>query len=431
MHTITQHETIDIKRNQLNRRRFLHTVSAAALASGTLSLRDIVSLEATELKKQNRSMIMLWMNGAPSQFETFDPKPNHENGGETKAIKTSVSGIEIAEGWEQTAKVMQHCSVIRSMNNKEGNHQRAVYQLHTGYVPSGSVKHPGLGSNIAHELKNPATELPSIVTIGGGRQIDVGGSFLGVEYDPFFVDTPGQLPRNVSLQTSKDRYTRRMQLLGKMEDNFAQKGGEVIVNNHQQIYSKTNEMVLSPDVQAFNLSAESPALVKKYGDSNFGKGCLLARRLVEEGVNYVEVVMDGWDTHLDNFDRVKKQADAVDPAMAALIADLSDRGMLDSTLVVWMGEFGRTPKINPRGGRDHYPRAFNALMAGGGIKGGQVIGATSKDGSEVTDQPVSVPDLFQSICHSLNVNANKEHMSPLGRPMKIVDGGSVVKNLFS
>jgi len=426
----TWHEMVKMNRHGFNRRRFLHTVSAAGLAAGTLSFRDLVSLQAEELRKQHKAVIVLWMAGAPSQMETFDPKPKHENGGDTKAIKTNVPGIQIAEGWEQTAKVMQHCNIIRSMSHKEGNHRRATYQLHTGYLPAGSVKHPSLGSNITSEIADKKLEIPSIVTVGRGAD-GSGAGFLGVNYEPLLITKPGDIPENSAPRVTDSRYSKRLNLLGKLQEDFSDRGGKTVVQNQNAIYGKASRMVQSPNLQAFNTESEPESLKTRYGNTQFGKGCLLARRLVEHGVSYVEVVSNGWDTHDNVFDRVSTLASQVDPAMATLISDLDDRGMLDDTLVVWMGEFGRTPKVNGRGGRDHYPRAFNAMLAGGGTKGGQVIGSTTPDGTAVKDRPVAVSDLFQSICHSIKVDPEVEHMSPLGRPMKIVDGGEVVQELFS
>ena len=424
---LTHHQEIRIRQRSMTRRSFLHQVSAGTIAAGTLNLRDLISLQAAELRKQGRSMILLWMAGGPSHFETFDPKPATTNGGPTKSIPTSVSGIQIANGWERTAKMMNDIALIRSMTNREGSHPRATYQMHTGYIPSGSVKHPSLAACIAKEIGDPESDLPAVVSVGRTQ----GAGFLGVDYEPFVVDRPGQLPQNVANAVTKPRYQRRLGLLDKLEDDFASRGGKVVVKNHRKLYGKTSKLVLSPNVKAFELDGESPELRRQYGDSNFGRGCLLARRLVETGVSFVEVRSGGWDTHQDNFTRTGTLASQVDPGMATLIADLKDRGLLDRTLVVWAGEFGRTPRINPRTGRDHYPRVFNAAMAGGGVQGGQVIGASTKDGSAVADGAVSVSDLFCSICKSLKVDPRVENISPLGRPMKIVDGGKVVEKLFS
>ena len=421
------HENIDVGRHGLSRRSFLHRVSAGAITAGTLSFPDLMSLQAEELRKQNRAVILLWMAGGPSQFETFDPKPGHANGGPTQAIKTSVSGIEIAQDWTRTAKVMDDIALLRSMTNKEGSHPRATYQMHTGYIPSGSVKHPSLAANIAAQVADPKFDLPAVVSVGR----TTGSGFLGVDYEPFNVDQAGQLPSNVANPVTDKRYTRRLGLLGRLEGEFAAKGGKKVVENHSSLYKKSAKMVLSPKVEAFEFKGEPQSLIDSYGNTGFGRGCLLARRLVETGVTFVEVRSNGWDTHQDVFENVANKANEVDPAFSTLIADLKDRGMLDRTLVVWMGEFGRTPRVNPRTGRDHYPRVFNGAMAGGGVKGGQVIGASTADGSAVKDSPVTVADLFCSICKSINVDPRHENISPLGRPMKIVDGGNVVPNLFT
>lgn len=421
------HESVSLGQRRINRRRFLHHVSAAGLATGVLSFQDAISLKAEELRREGKSMILLWMAGGPSQMETFDPKPNHENGGGTKVIQTSLPGVSIAESWPNMAKVMNEVSLIRSMTNKEGNHPRATYQMHTGYIPSGSVKHPSIGSLIAQQLSDPEFDLPSVVSIGQ----TLGAGFLGVEYEPFNVNQPGLLPQNLATTRASSRFKRRMGLLGQLEDEFSSRGAAAQVENHQRLYNKSSKLVLSPLTKTFELDDEPEELKQAYGDTDFGRSCLLARRLVEAGVTFVEIRSNGWDTHQDGFEAVENKANEVDPAAATLIKDLKQRGLLDDTLVVWTGEFGRTPRVNARGGRDHYPRAFNSWMAGCGVKAGQVIGSTSRDGSSVEDRPVEVADFLQSICHGLNVDAGHENISPLGRPLKIVDGGEVVEELFS
>jgi hypothetical protein len=326
---------------------------------------------------------------------------------------------------------MKDLAVVRSMTNKEGEHQRATYQLHTGYVPMGSVKYPSFGSVVAAELGTPEFDLPHFVSIGN-RAATIGSGFLGMSVAPFVVTNAAQMPNNVALPqgVNPKRFGRRLDLLEGLEQDFAEAGGGPRVEDHRSLYGNAKQMVLSPRVKAFDVSQESDAVRDRYGRTPFGQGCLLARRLVEEGVTFVEVESNGWDTHQDNFSRVKTLSEAVDPAFAALIGDLKERGLLDRTLVIWMGEFGRTPRINPNTGRDHYPRAFNLALAGAGIKGGQVIGATSADGTEVKSRPVRVPDLFCTFCQALKINPRKENMSTLGRPIKIVDGGTPVKELF-
>ena len=429
---LAHHEQVRFTSRGLSRRGFFHTVTTSAFAAGTLSLRDVMTLQAAELRKRGKSMILLWMNGGPSQFETFDPKPdNKEVTGETKAIGTAASGIQIANGWDNVAKVMNDVALIRSLTNKEGNHPRATSQMHTGYLPSGTVKYPSLGCNIAKMLGDVEHELPSVVSVGNTE----GAGFLGVDYEPFVVDQPGQLPQNVAASASVARFDRRLGLLGQLEKEFSDRGGQTVATNHKQLYSKASKLVLSPQTKRFLFDDEPQALRDRYGNNEFGRGCLLARRLVESGVSFVEVTSQrgggNWDTHQDVFSNTSRLIGTVDPGMGTLIADLKERGMLDSTLVVWMGEFGRTPKINARGGRDHYPRVFNAAIAGCSVKGGQVIGASTKDGSAVDHDPVTVHDLFTSICKSLDVDPAHENISPLGRPIKIVDGGKPVMKLFS
>ncbi len=413
----------------LNRRGFLRGIGLGAAGLSALSFTDLMAVHAEELRKRQMACILLWMAGGPSQFETFDPKPEHANGGGTKVIETAVPGIQIAAGWEKTAAAMKEIALIRSMTNREGNHQRATYQLHTGYAPTGTVKHPSFGSNVAAELGDPRFDLPHIVSIGGPT---IGAGLLGVAFEPFQVANPTQPPTNVTLPVGRDRFTRRLGLLGALErDGFARSGGYDRVKEHQALYKQTSGMVLSPRMSAFDLEKEDSALRDAYGRSTFGQGCLLARRLVESGVTFVEVRSNGWDMHQQVHDRMAKNASEVDPGFATLVTDLKQRGMLDRTLVIWMGEFGRTPKVNPNAGRDHFPRCFNVAVAGAGIKGGQVIGASSADGTEVKDHPVAVNDLLTSFCHALKIDPSKENMSPQGRPIKIVDGGTLVKPLFA
>jgi hypothetical protein len=343
-----------------------------------------------------------------------------------------VSGVQIAEGWEKIAGTMKDIALIRSMTNKEGEHQRATYQLHTGYIPMGGTKYPSLGSIVASEIGPAEFDLPHFVSIGN-RATTIGSGFLGMNFAPFVVANAAQPPGNVALPggVNEQRFGKRFGLLEQLEEDFAQTGGGPRVEDHKSVYDKASKMVRSPRLKAFNLHDEKDPLRDRYGRNPFGQGCLLARRLIEQGVTFVEVESNGWDTHDNNFERVKTLAGQVDPAMAALVGDLRERGMLDKTLVIWMGEFGRTPRINPRTGRDHFPRAFNVALAGGGIKGGQVIGSTNHDGSEVASQPVSVPDLFCSFYKALHINPRKENTGPLGRPIKIMDKGEAVKELFA
>ena len=419
----------------LSRRGFLRGVSAAGIGAagiGSLGLRELVALRAEDLQKKGMSVIVLWMQGGPSQFETFDPKPGHDSGGPTEAIKTSVEGIHVAQHWPLVAEQMKDIALIRSMTNREGNHQRATYQLHTGYAPTGSVKHPSFGSLVSKEIGDADNELPQFVAIGSSRGLSgISAGFLGVGYDPFSVSSPERPPDNTKLAVEPGRLGRAIGLLNELEGEFSRAGAADRVREHRALYAKAKRLATSKSLEAFNISRESEKTRELYGDDSFGKGCLLARRLVEAGVTYIEVRSNGWDTHNDNFERIKTLAGGVVRGYAALIADLRDRGMLDRTMVLWMGEFGRTPRVNGRTGRDHYPRVFNLAISGGGVKGGQVIGSSTDDGSRVKDRPVKVEDLFSSVCYALDVDTDKEHNSPLGRPLKIVDGGETVTELFS
>lgn len=411
----------------VSRRGFLRWSGAGAAGLLGSSWLDCLRLHADELRKSHRSCILLWMAGGPSQFETFDPKPGAETQGPTRAIATAAPGIAIAQHWTKVAGVTRDLAIIRSMTSREGNHGRATYLLHTGYSPSGGIVHPGIGSIASSELGAADFDLPNFVSIHGPS---VGPSFLGVQHAPFVVSEPDRPPDNLASQVSGARLNRRLGLLKEMEAPFAHEGAADQVRDHQALYKQTAQMVLSPRVKAFNLDAEPEKMRAQYGRSPFGQGCLMARRLIEAGVTFVEVQSSGWDTHANELAGLKKLIPPVDQATAALVTDLKLRGLLEKTLVIWMGEFGRMPRINLNAGRDHFPTAFNVALAGGGIKGGQVIGATDKLGTQVADRPVTVQDLFCTFCRSLDIDARKENQSNVGRPLKIVDGGRAVAELF-
>jgi hypothetical protein len=415
----------------VSRRTFLRSLAVGPAGLAALGWKDVVTLHAEELRKHGMACILLFMNGGPSQFETFDPKPDTTAGGPTKAIPTPVSGIQVAEHWPNVAKQLGDIALIRSLTNKEGAHPRAVYQLHTGYIPSGGVKFPSLGALVAKELGPPEFDLPHFVSVG--RRSGIGSGFLGMQFAPFTVQNPNQMPSNVELPTSVNtqRFHRRLDLLKDLEKDFADAGAHRQVESHEALYDGAARLVLSPQLKAFDLSKETDAVRDRYGRNPFGQGCLLARRLVETGVTFVEVESDGWDTHQNNFERTKNLSGPTDQGFAVLVADLKERGLLERTLVIWMGEFGRTPRINGQNGRDHFPRAFTVALAGAGVRGGRVVGATTTDGSAVKDTPVTVPDLFTTFCHALKINPRKENLGPLDRPIKIVDGGQPVKELFA
>jgi uncharacterized protein (DUF1501 family) len=429
---LQHHTAVAVRQGRvIGRRDFLKQSAAVGLAVGGLSWTDVIAARADELRSRGIACILLWMQGAPSQFETWSPLAGHANGGETKAIPTSVPGIEVSENLPHCAKAMHELALIRSVTSKEGNHQRATYLLHHGYLPMGGVKHPTLGANVAQQIGDAASELPSFVQIGGRLPNSGGGGLLGIDYDPLILQSATRPPANTTPSAPTDRFARRVRLMESLEAGFAASGGAQVVADQHKLARRAAEMIHSPKMEAFDLDREPAPLREAYGGGEFAAGCMMARRLVERGVTFVEVSSRGWDTHQDNFTRTRELCGQVDQSTARLIADLRERGMLNRTLVIWMGEFGRTPRINPRAGRDHYPRAFSVVLAGGGVRGGQVIGKVDASGSEVTDRPVLVTDLFRSIYHALGVEADHENMSSNGRPIKLVDGGAVVTELFA
>ena len=418
----------------ITRRQLLRWIPSGGLAAASIGWGDTVSLLAADLRKHGKACILLWMQGGPSQFETFSPLEGHKNGGGTKAISTNVPGMRFAEHWPALAKIGNRLAVVRSMTSKEGSHPRASYLLHTGYLPNPSARHPTLGSivasQLAAQLAGETPDLPPVVRIGARGRNDSGAGILGMQWDPFELRDPTQNPANTKPMVAADRHLLRLDLMERLEENFASQAPQEAAD-HKSLYRRATRMIMSSDMQTFDLKSEPQSVQQEYGEGAFAASCLLARRLIESGVSFVEVVMNGWDTHQDNFTQVEKLAGQVDRPFAALVRDLETRGMLDNTLVIWMGEFGRTPQINPRGGRDHFPRSFNALLAGGGVKGGQIIGRTDKAGVEVTDRPVTVPDLFATFCKSMSIDPTIENMAPSGRPIKLVDGGKAVTELFN
>jgi len=383
------------------------------------------------LNAQAENVIVLWLAGAPSQFETFSPKPKSKNGGLTRAIPTNVAGIELAENLPLLAQQMDKVTLIRTLTSKEGNHNRASYLMHTSYPPTGVVKHPSFGAITAKELGGAREfDLPYFISLTGPSY---SAEFLGKEYSPYVIKDVTKPLQNIAKFKDVDdtRFAERMKLLNQMEDNFYKEKGLEDIKEHQLIYEKSVRMMNSPLIKAFDISEEPDVLKKAYGENDFGKGCLMARRLVETGVKFVEVTLDGWDTHQDNFSRVSNLCKKLDPAFSTLVQDLSQRGMLDRTLVLCMGEFGRTPAINANDGRDHYPDAFACAIAGGGIRGGRVYGETNDDGNQIISNPVTPGNLFATLSHQLGIDYNKVIHSPQGRPLKYVNEGSVIEELVS
>ena len=400
-----------------------------ALGLSAASLLAPLGLHAEQIKKQQRACILVWLAGAPSQMETWDPKPGTGNGGPTKAIKTALPGVSIAEHWPQMAKALGNVAIIRSMVGKEAAHARGTYHLHTGRRLGGPEKHPNFGSVVAAELGDTNSELPNFVSVGQ----TLSSGFLGVNVAPFIVNRAGQLPANVSTAVASPRVSRRLALLKAQDADLSKAGAASLVEEHRVLYERARRLMTSPKLKSFKLDGEPAARQQAYGKNPFGQGLLVARRLVEAGVPFVEVRRGGWDMHNSLFTRIKPAAAQVDRGVASLLDDLKRRGLLERTLVIVAGEFGRTPKVNsksPAPGRDHWARSFGLMLAGAGIRGGHVVGKTSANGQEVVDRAVSVEDLFQTICSAMKIDADKELFTPGGRPLKIVDGGKPISEIL-
>ena len=432
----------------VSRRHFLRA-GAAGLGVSVSGWFDQLAAAAAPDPQRKRSCILLWMNGGPSQLDTFDPKPGHANGGAIKGIDTKITGVKFAEHLPQLAARANHLAVIRGMTTKEADHGRGSYLMRTGRVPGGPIKYPTLGSFVGKELEQPDSELPCSVSIAPFRFLSpeaYGPGFLGPRYAPLVVgdnsfnvvNAPNQdVSQQLKVQdldlpngVTESRGSARVGFRDAHDGDFLADHPGSVGEGHRTAYRRAVTLMHSAAVKAFDLTTEKDALRDKYGRNLFGQGCLLARRLVERGVPFVEVTLSsapgvnngiGWDTHQENFENVKKLCGALDPAWAALIDDLKDRGLLETTTIIWMGEFGRTPKINPQKGRDHWANSWTTVLAGGGIRGGQVVGATSADGMEVKDRPVSVPDLLATVCTAVGLDPTKQNASNVGRPIRLVE----------
>jgi hypothetical protein len=429
----------------ISRRTFAKYSGLSLLGASASGWMPQLAAQATAAGKPHKRCILLWMSGGPSQLETFDPKPGHENGGPTKAIETSVPGIQISEHLPQVAKVMNHLAPIRSMSTKEGDHTRATCFLRTGYLPQGPIRYPSVGSLLARELRNESCDLPSYVSVNpfqGFSPRAYGPGFLGPSWSPLVVAAESIEDENVSFAVrnlaQRDNVTEsqgdaRMKLLSMMEHEFVRQRPSAAVDSHRKSYEQAVRMMKSAAVGAFQLEAEDDTLRDAYGRNPFGQGCLLARRLIENGVSFVEVNLSsadgngggiGWDTHADNFESVGSLCGVLDPAWGTLMQDLDQRGLLEDTLVVWMGEFGRTPQINDNTGRDHWPGSWSLVLGGAGIQGGQVFGATAEDGVEIVENAVSVPELMATVCQALDLDPTSTNLSNIGRPIPLADHGA-------
>ncbi|MBP3953744.1 DUF1501 domain-containing protein [Gemmata sp. G18] len=410
-----------------SRRDLLRAASCAGAVGASGWLAPLASAAASD-PRRTKSVILLWMNGGPATIDLWDLKPGHDNGGEFKDTKTTVPGLRISEHLPKLAGRGRDLAVVRSLTSKEGDHGRATVFAKTGYAPVGPIQFPHVGAAVARELVNESLDLPAFVSVAPGRTAAIGGGFLGPKFAPLAIGEtatgPGELTvpdldraKGVTAAALDDR----VELLAGLEKRFETGRASPVVDALQAATAKAVRLMRPEAAAAFELDKEPDRVRDAYGRTLFGQGCLLARRLVERGVPFVEVTLGGWDTHNNNFQQVKPLSAALDAGFAALLADLQSRGLLDSTVVVCMGEFGRTPRINARSGRDHWPASWAAVLAGGGIKGGRAVGKTSADGTTVEETPVKVPDLVATVCKAIGIDPQKQNMSNVGRPIRIAD----------
>lgn len=413
----------------MTRRHFMHHLAgASALAGSALAMGHTVAANANELSRNQKSVIMLWMGGGPSTIDMWDMKPGSSNGGPFKPIATA-GDVQISEHLPMIAKNMDKMSIVRSMSTREADHQRGRYYMHTGYVPNPSMTHPSYGSVIAHELAaaRPELQIPPFVSVGGGSE---GPGFLGMSWAPFSVNSNGEV-RNLNIGMDPGRLTRRMQALAMLEKGFIKENRGVAADEHAKVLDKTLNLMTSKQLAAFKVDAEPKNIQERYGRSSFGRGCLMARRLVEVGVPFVEVNLGGWDNHQNIFDTLQNQRlPVMDQAMSALIEDLDQRGMMDNTVVLWMGEFGRTPRINGNNGRDHWARSWSVVVGGGGLKSGIAIGKTNEDGTKVDGKSFTSEDLMATVCQAMGISLETTFYNRSGRPMKIANSGKIITELI-
>lgn len=423
--------------NDLSRRHFMADMAKYCLGVSLLpwGMEQLVAADASSATKgtagkKAKHLIYLFMNGAMSQLDTFDPKPKSTSQGETKPIQTKLSSVQFGENLPELAKQADRLAVIRSMNTTTGAHEPARYLMSTSYKPLATTRHPGLGSWVHLMLGRAHKTLPVAVQIGGGG---IGPGYLGAEYAPVPIGDPALGLQNTKSPSylTNDSFDKRMQLSHTFDTVFRRLAkGNSKVTGYDDLYKDAIGLLRSEDLKAFDIAQEPEEQRKAYGDSRFGKGCLLARRLVESGVRYVEVSLGSWDHHYELWDKLPGLAGDLDRSAATLLNDLQSRGLLKDTLVVIGTEFGRKPEINQNSGRDHHPAAYSCVLAGGGIRGGQVYGSTDANAFHVEENGATPEDLNATIAHALGIPHDKVINSPDGRPFTISNKGKPIEKLF-
>ncbi len=424
---------------ELSRREFAARTASSLLGVGLLpglfaSKAQAAFEQSSKLKQvaTAKNVIYLYMSGGQSHLDTWDPKEGVETAGPTKPLKTSADGLRVSEYLPLTAQQMHHGCVIRSMTSTQGAHEQGNYMMHTSYALRGTIRHPAMGAWLNVFQGGGSSTLPNFVFIGNDSR-HPGAGFFPASQSPLYVNNPENGLRNVKLQPglTEDRFLKRMSLADRLDQDFRAAFPHRNVKAYSDMYDDAMAMMKSEDLKAFDLTEEPDELRRAYGREAFGQGCLLARRLVERGVRFVEVSLGGWDTHNANFVRVPELCDTLDKALSSLLQDLSARGLLQETLVVVTSEFGRTPDINQNVGRDHYPKAFSAALFGGGVAGGSVYGKTDPEGREVVEDKVEIPDFNATIAYGLGLPLDQVIYSPSKRPFTIADKGQPLTRVFA
>mgnify|MGYP001323516615 FL=1 len=421
--------------NELSRRNFISSVAKGCLGvTAIVHGADLLGIPNTKRIATAKSVIFLYMNGGMTHIDTFDPKPeNNDVMGETTAINSSADGIQLGNWLPETAKQMHKASLLRSLNTNQGAHEQARYLLHTSYQKRGTIVHPTLGSWVTKLRGNINPTLPANVKINGGSDV-LGAGYFESKYGPLPLGNPNAGIQNVKKAEylGKDLYDERLDIASKFNKNFMNSFPQKQVRAYTDLYDDAVKLMQSKDLEAFDLTKEDQSTREMYGDNNFGQGCLLARRLVENNVRFVEVVYGGWDMHNDVFGNMEEKGSVLDKGLSSLLLDLDRRGLLKETMVVVASEFGRTPEVKPgRVGRDHHPSSFSALLAGGGVKEGFVYGKSDERAHYVEEKGVGMEDLNSTIAWAMGIDIHKITYSPSGRPFRIAHDGEPVLDLLS
>ena len=379
-----------------------------------------------------KNIIYLYMSGGMSHLDTFGVKPGHSNMGATSVIPTNVDGIRISEYLPRLAQCADKMAIVNSLTSNQGAHEQGNYIQHTSYALRGTIRHPSLGAWMERLQEKVNETMPTSVVIGGGSQ-HPGAGFMEARFSPVAINNPASGLTNSRLPGGvvQNTFDYRLDLSQKLDQEFQNQYDLRDVRAYTSMYRDAVRLMASPDLKAFDITQENEHTRKLYGETPFGQGCLLARRLVENGVRFVEVNLGGWDTHQANFIKVPENCDTLDKGFATLLEDLAQRGLLEETMVVLATEFGRTPTINQNEGRDHYPKAFSGVLAGAGVRGGQIYGKTSEDGTTVTEGALSPSDFNATIATALGMPLDHIIHSPSRRPFTIADKGKPALGLLA